>query len=159
MPSLNGCPSTDIDNDGIPNDVDKCPNEAETYNGKVDDDGCPETKGADAKAKPLVTVAEQKGVSRVVLRSRLAFDTSKDGTSSKLAPGSEATVRAVAALLLQNPTWKLTVAIKQPVKETASRADLVVAKIRGLVGRDVVAKQDFPAKKGDPSGVSLIVTK
>jgi OmpA-OmpF porin, OOP family len=157
-PKLNGCPSTDTDGDGIANDVDKCPTEAETYNGKDDDDGCPET-GKDAKAKPLVTVTEQKGVSRVVLRTRLAFEGGgKDGKPLAIAASSLPQLRAVAALLLQNPTWKLSVAIKAQPKDATSRAELVKAKLVGLVGRNVVTVAELP-KKGEPTGVALIVTK
>ena len=32
----------DRDNDGIPDDKDKCPDEPETINGKKDGDGCPD---------------------------------------------------------------------------------------------------------------------
>ena len=32
----------DIDDDGIPNETDKCPDEAENYNDFKDDDGCPD---------------------------------------------------------------------------------------------------------------------
>ena len=32
----------DTDNDGIPDDVDKCPDQAETKNGYEEEDGCPE---------------------------------------------------------------------------------------------------------------------
>jgi outer membrane protein OmpA-like peptidoglycan-associated protein len=37
-----GCPDLDNDKDGVPDSVDKCPNEPETINGKDDDDGCPD---------------------------------------------------------------------------------------------------------------------
>jgi OOP family OmpA-OmpF porin len=35
-------PDADRDGDGIPDSIDKCPNEAETINGLTDEDGCPE---------------------------------------------------------------------------------------------------------------------
>lgn len=38
----NGCPIVDRDGDGIADDKDKCPDEPETYNGYMDDDGCPD---------------------------------------------------------------------------------------------------------------------
>ncbi|HEV3030607.1 MAG TPA: OmpA family protein, partial [Polyangia bacterium] len=37
-----GCPDPDNDNDGVPDDKDKCPNEPETKNGYQDADGCPD---------------------------------------------------------------------------------------------------------------------
>ena len=36
-------PEEDSDRDGIPDSVDKCPREPETYNGFEDEDGCPDT--------------------------------------------------------------------------------------------------------------------
>jgi hypothetical protein len=41
-PKLNGCPSSDRDGDTIANEDDHCPDQAETWNGISDDDGCPE---------------------------------------------------------------------------------------------------------------------
>ena len=42
-PKKNGCPPPkDTDGDGIFDDVDKCPNEPETFNGYQDEDGCPD---------------------------------------------------------------------------------------------------------------------
>jgi outer membrane protein OmpA-like peptidoglycan-associated protein len=37
-----GCPTRDKDGDGITDDKDKCPDQAETINGYQDDDGCPD---------------------------------------------------------------------------------------------------------------------
>src|SRR6185369_7320474 len=37
-----GCPDLDNDNDGIPDNFDACPNEAEDNDGFEDDDGCPD---------------------------------------------------------------------------------------------------------------------
>lgn len=38
-----GCPEEDSDNDGIPNTQDSCQQEPETFNGYLDDDGCPDS--------------------------------------------------------------------------------------------------------------------
>ncbi len=38
-----GCPDEDSDNDGIPNTLDTCQDEAETFNGYLDEDGCPDS--------------------------------------------------------------------------------------------------------------------
>ena len=38
----NGCPAVNSDKDGLNDDVNKCPNQAETVNGYEDDDGCPD---------------------------------------------------------------------------------------------------------------------
>jgi outer membrane protein OmpA-like peptidoglycan-associated protein len=37
-----GCPIADRDGDGIPDDIDKCPDEPEDYDGWSDEDGCPD---------------------------------------------------------------------------------------------------------------------
>jgi hypothetical protein len=37
----------DRDGDGIPDALDKCPNEPENYNGREDADGCPEAEVTD----------------------------------------------------------------------------------------------------------------
>jgi OmpA-OmpF porin, OOP family len=37
-----GCPAGDTDGDGLNDDIDKCPKEPETVNGVADDDGCPD---------------------------------------------------------------------------------------------------------------------
>jgi hypothetical protein len=34
----------DRDGDGVPDDLDKCPDEPETFNGYEDEDGCPDKK-------------------------------------------------------------------------------------------------------------------
>ena len=41
-----GCPlkPNDSDGDGIPDNIDKCPNQRETFNGYKDDDGCPDNE-------------------------------------------------------------------------------------------------------------------
>jgi len=39
----------DSDSDGIPNSIDDCPTEKETYNKFQDDDGCPDSSPADGK--------------------------------------------------------------------------------------------------------------
>jgi len=42
----------DKDGDGIPDDVDKCPNDPENYNGYQDDDGCPDDPDTDGDGIP-----------------------------------------------------------------------------------------------------------
>jgi outer membrane protein OmpA-like peptidoglycan-associated protein len=42
----------DRDGDGIPDNVDKCPNEPETYNGFQDEDGCPDDPDTDGDGIP-----------------------------------------------------------------------------------------------------------
>jgi len=42
VPRPLSCPPPDIDEDGVPDDVDKCVNEAEDFDGVDDQDGCPD---------------------------------------------------------------------------------------------------------------------
>jgi len=77
----------DRDHDGIRDDLDKCPDEPETYNGYQDEDGCPDSD--------IVTDA---GSELVVLRSiDFEFD------SAKLAPTAAPVLDAVAFTLVNNP--------------------------------------------------------
>jgi len=55
----------DRDFDGIPDSIDKCPDEPENYNGYQDDDGCPDTKPITPKTeqvKPLVGDRDHDGI-------------------------------------------------------------------------------------------------
>src|SRR5262249_48929503 len=56
----------DRDHDRIPDDVDKCPDEPETYNGFADDDGCPD--------QGVVTMTKGK----IVTMRAIYFETGKD---------------------------------------------------------------------------------
>jgi len=47
---------SDSDNDGIVDDKDKCPKEKETFNGYLDDDGCPDTIEIKDKIPPSVLI-------------------------------------------------------------------------------------------------------
>ncbi len=49
---LGGCPAPDSDDDGVPDDADRCPDAKEVWNARKDGDGCPD------KGEPLAVVAE-----------------------------------------------------------------------------------------------------
>ena len=63
------CGGVDRDADGAPDDVDRCPGQAEVYNGVDDDDGCPDEPAS------LVEVDEVAGVIR--LREKVQFELDK----------------------------------------------------------------------------------
>ena len=44
-----GCPETDFDEDGVPDDTDQCPDQPEDLDGFEDEDGCPEEGGPPAE--------------------------------------------------------------------------------------------------------------
>jgi OOP family OmpA-OmpF porin len=90
-----GCPSSDRDMDGVSDSADKCPESAETRNGFLDDDGCPDT----------VASALRLTRDRIELPAPLVFA----GTSADLESSSISTLDQVAALLTENPNVKLRV--------------------------------------------------
>jgi len=63
--NTNGCPNEDMDSDGIADQLDQCPEQPETYNGTLDDDGCPDTVSGKVKV----------GRTRVVLEEPIRFET------------------------------------------------------------------------------------
>jgi outer membrane protein OmpA-like peptidoglycan-associated protein len=77
----------DRDGDGIKDDVDKCPDEPETYNGFNDDDGCPD-RGLSVLHK-----------GRIVVMTPIYFETGKD----IIKPESFPVVDSVAAAINGNP--------------------------------------------------------
>lgn len=86
-----GCPVKDRDNDGIPDDKDKCPDKAETFNGKKDEDGCPDGKNA-----VVVTKTEIKILQKVFFKRGKA----------KIQRKSHKVLKAVAAVLKQYQQFK-----------------------------------------------------
>jgi outer membrane protein OmpA-like peptidoglycan-associated protein len=77
----------DNDHDGIPDAVDACPNEPETYNGYQDDDGCPD--------RGRVVISETS----IEILDAVYFDAG----SSKIRTVSNPILDAVAATLIGNP--------------------------------------------------------
>ena len=83
-----GCPARDRDGDNIPDSEDKCPDKPETYNGRKDEDGCP-----DGKASVVITESEIK------IFQKVFFDTSSD----KIKKKSYRLLDTVAIVLNKNP--------------------------------------------------------
>src|SRR4029079_5136197 len=86
-----GCPDPDNDHDRIPDKVDKCPNEPETYNGVDDGDGGPD--------QGLATMTKGK----IVTMKPIYFETDKD----IIKPESFPVVDSVAAAINGNPCIEL----------------------------------------------------
>jgi outer membrane protein OmpA-like peptidoglycan-associated protein len=78
----------DMDHDGIPDAVDRCPTEPETYNGFQDEDGCPD------RGRVIVTDTA------ITILDNIYFETN----SATLRRVSLPIVDAVAATLAQNPS-------------------------------------------------------
>ena len=91
-------PFPDRDNDGIRDDLDKCPDDPENYNGYQDDDGCPD-HDPEADDHHLVVV----GKSRIDLLERIEFEFDK----AVLRPSAPHILDAVARAMNDNPDIEL----------------------------------------------------
>ncbi len=83
-----GSPSGDVDHDGIPDARDTCPSEAETFNGREDSDGCPDS-------------------GRVVIEDaqiRIPNTVSFDANASTVLPRMQPVIDALAAVLRATPS-------------------------------------------------------
>lgn len=131
--------SSDADADGIPDEIDKCPNERETVNGYEDEDGCPELDSdndtfldavdscpdkpetfngfndedgcPDEAPKAVALVTDAKGVA-------LARNIKFDGTLPAKDAASD--LRALAAWLLAHPDTRLRIAVRPEGKGDAA---------------------------------------
>jgi outer membrane protein OmpA-like peptidoglycan-associated protein len=84
-----GCPDIDSDGDGLVDRLDKCPLDAEVYNGNADDDGCPD-------AGPVIAELTEK---RIVLKQPITFE----GESPVLTGAGARVVAVVARILAVHP--------------------------------------------------------
>ncbi|MDB4995817.1 MAG: outer membrane protein OmpA [Myxococcaceae bacterium] len=135
----------DSDHDRIPDSMDKCPNEPETYNGRDDEDGCPD--------KSIGVIVDNADVQ---VMAKIPFAKS----AAKLAPESRATLDEIAAVLKSNPDLgTLTVrghATPDEAKPGALVKDRPNAVIEALVKAGVdrkrlVAEPQLPKVEGDPA--------
>jgi outer membrane protein OmpA-like peptidoglycan-associated protein len=84
----------DRDRDGIPDDVDRCPDQAETYNGFQDDDGCVDTPPRMIEKGAALKIPE-----------RILFEP----TSARITPVARPMLDAVIAALKGEPTVSVRV--------------------------------------------------
>lgn len=153
----------DPDHDTFTGADDRCPDQAETFDGRTDDDGCPEGAPAGAEAPPLLAeVVTKDGAAVLTARGPITFD-----AAGAVTPGSEPTLRAVASLVKRDGAARLLVGAR-PVAarpEVAQRrAFALAAALRGLVGRDDAVKVvDWDQVKGAPLaevyGVGLVLAR
>ncbi len=119
----------DSDGDGIPDTRDRCPNEAETFNGIADDDGCPENTAA------IDVVGNQ-------IQIRNGFAINFDEGSDRVVDTSHPTIEAVASLL-RNPGYSWIRRIRldghtDDIGEASTNLDLSGRRVR-RVGAMLVA--------------------
>lgn len=144
-PLLNGCPSPDKDGDTFDDQDDRCPDQPENFQGIEDDDGCPETPVGKQKPAPALVALDTAGKRpTLVVRGPIAFQGGPD--SVELSPKSDATVRALAQLLNQNPSFVLLIGAR-PKGNTAeaeqralNQSFALVFALRHLTHRDQVAE-------------------
>jgi outer membrane protein OmpA-like peptidoglycan-associated protein len=89
-PNISGCAAHDRDHDGIPDDVDQCPDEPEVINGVDDQDGCPDQGG-------LFEVTDD----RIVLEERVLFDVNR----ARIKRSGRPVIAAIAASWNEHPDW------------------------------------------------------
>ena len=117
------CPAPDRDHDGIPDAVDKCPDQPETVNGVDDDDGCPDSGG--------VEVARIDG-------DRLVVDRVPTLDGDALSRGGEIIVDQMALVMRGHAeVTRWLIALGQPSADDARRVgDAIKAR---LISRGVAA--------------------
>ncbi len=90
-----GCPSQDRDRDGLADGVDQCPDVAETVNGYLDVDGCPDSKPSRVEVTGTA----------IVIHQRINFATGKD----VILPDSFGVLDDVAQALKDYPKLKIEI--------------------------------------------------
>ena len=159
-PLLSGCPSPDKDGDTFDDQDDKCPEQPEIFEGVEDADGCPEAPVAKQKPKPeLVTLDTSGKQPKLVVRGPIAFSGAPDAV--ELDATSEATVRALAQILNQHPSFVVLVGARP--KSNSSVAEqralnqsfAIVFALRRLTHRDEVAESvSFQVVKQTPGAAA-----
>ena len=160
-PLLNGCPSPDKDGDSFDDQDDQCPDRAEDFEGTADEDGCPEAPAGKQKPKPALVSLEAVAGKRatLVVRGPIGFLVAKD--SVELDPKSDATVRALAQILNQNPSFVLLIGARpkgnsaEAEQRALNQSFALVFALRRLTHRDQVAETvSFQVVKQTPGAAA-----
>jgi len=157
-PILSGCPSPDKDGDTFDDQDDRCPEQAEDFEGVEEEDGCPEPD--EAKPKPALASLDTTGKQKaLVVRGPIAFQTAPD--SVELDPKSLPTVRAIAQILNQNPSFVLLVGARpkgnsaEAEQRALNQSFALVFALRHLTHRDSVAETvSFQVVKQTPGAAA-----
>jgi len=159
-PLLNGCPSPDKDGDTFDDQDDRCPDQAENFDGVEDEDGCPEAPAPKQKPKPALVSLDTSGKHPALLvRGPIAFQIAPD--SVELDAKSDATVRALAQILNQNPSFVLLIGARPKGNSAAAeqralnQSFALVFALRRLTHRDEVAETvSFQVVKQTPGAAA-----
>lgn len=163
-----GCPSPDRDGDTFDDVIDSCPDSPEDFDGHEDDDGCPDSAASDERRPPLATLATVTDTTFVRWQRPPRF-TDRDGTLV-IEPASFPAVRALAQLLVADPSRSARVTVRPTATSAAAAAragaaaNLLVATLRELSHRDTAAaaaqREPLVLDAGTPpGGVSVAIER
>jgi OmpA-OmpF porin, OOP family len=186
VPGLNGCPDPDRDGDtyfgsvgdsfawtdlfgsetgavGTPRD--RCPDEAEDFDGVEDDDGCPDADDPKQKSTPLISLELSGREGFVHFARPLHWESS----STSLAAEDVVVLRAIAKELRLHREWSAVVGIRpktaQPEEGSLAdqRSTLLVRMLQRLTLRDQSAMRGTfdevaRAPGAQESGVGILLT-
>ena len=124
-----GCPDPDNDKDGIKDEVDKCPNEAETVNMVDDEDGC-----ADKAMPPIDPV---KSYPMIRFRS----------STAELTVEAEPALEQLAKLLLEYPEKKVEIRLYTWYKGKKKEDYLALLQARSKAAVDFLVGKGVPASQ------------
>src|SRR5215510_3205509 len=135
-PKSNPPPALDTDGDGIPDRDDKCPADAEIFNGYQDGDGCP-----DLSPRPAASAGD---VGKIVERIAFPHD------SAEVKPATFPMLDAIAIVLKMQPQQFPVIALeghaadneRAPMKLSLARASAVRVALlaRGVDGGRLLAR-------------------
>jgi OmpA-OmpF porin, OOP family len=159
-PLLTGCPSPDKDGDSFDDQDDRCPDQPENFDGNADEDGCPEMPTEKQKPKPALVSLDTTGKHpALVVRGPIAFQVSPDRV--ELDPKSDATVRALAQILNQNPSFVVLVGARpkgnsaEAEQRALNQSFSLVFALRHLTHRDQAAETvSFQVVKQTPGAAA-----
>src|SRR5262249_12431199 len=145
-----GCPDPDNDKDGIPDALDKCPNQPETLNGNKDDDGCPDPGAEIVHLLP----------GKITVDDRIAFAGAKGG-KAVLRETSPRDVGLVALVMKgHGEIKKLRIEVRAEgvsKNETQARADAIK---EALVAKGVDASRiDAAGLGGGGARVDFLIVE
>jgi len=176
---LNGCPDPDRDGDtlygnfgdaqaltelfgvetgavGTPRD--RCPDEAEDFDGDQDDDGCPDLEPPKRKTPPLISLALSGAEGFVRFARPLRWATP---TSAEVAAIDQSVLRAIAKELRLHRDWTATVAVRpksnkpDELQLAEARASFIVRALQRLTLRDQSARRGTSAEVSQAPGAQL----
>jgi hypothetical protein len=137
----NGCPSPDKDGDTYDDVDDRCPEQAETFDGFEDADGCPDADPK--KPRPALAVLDEKTQS-VRVRAPIGFEAMP--RALELTQKSHVALRALGQLLHEKPGLTVLVGVRPQnaspaaAQEALNRSSTIVLLLRALAHREDAAE-------------------